>query len=145
MRIDKKIIGMCFVVFTINIFSLARGEENKTKIILNDGISLASEGKNQEALQKLQEYVSQNDKDVSGYLALGSVALEAEEYKIAQTSLEKAVVLDPKSIPSLYGLAMLYEKIEKNEKARQTWQTVQQLTEDPHVKEVAQRHLERLR
>ncbi|MBI4395488.1 MAG: tetratricopeptide repeat protein [Elusimicrobia bacterium] len=113
--------------------------------LLKQGIRLANEAKYDQALEKLRAAVSRKESDASAHVALGMVSLQLKNYDEARKALEKASELDPASPTAHYGLAMLYEKFNEGERARASWKKFIEASNDPKLREMAERHLDRLK
>jgi len=108
---------------------------------MQSGISLANEGKYEQALDILRKVVGKSPDSANAQLALGMVALQAKNYDEALGSLEKAVELEPDSPSANYGLAMIYEHKGRVGDACNIWKQFIGLVEDQNLKDMADRHL----
>lgn len=139
--------GAVFSVFAALMMcggGLLQGGEGSSQDLLRQGIRLANERKHDEALEKLRAAVSLDAGNTSAYLALGMVALQAQNYQEARRALERAAELQPSSLSAFYGLGMIYEKFREPDKARAAWRKFIGLSQEPELREMAQRHLDRL-
>ncbi|MBK8575382.1 MAG: tetratricopeptide repeat protein [Elusimicrobia bacterium] len=112
--------------------------------LMKEGLELAKEGKNELALQTLQQATEADSANAAAYTALGMVALQSQRFDLAQPALERAIAIDPKSQTALYSLGMLYEKLKRYPEARYAWQRFLNLSPSADLADLARRHLERL-
>lgn len=108
------------------------------------GLKYANAGKIDEALQILNEDVVENP-TAERYLALGIVYLQKGDYDAAMQNLIEAVKLKPSSAPARYSLAMLYEKNKMYSEAILEWQSFLTLTPSKELKNLARKHIEKLK
>ena len=131
------IVFLCYALIG---FTLIGAQEPDLKRAL----SLVNEGKTNEAIRILHQEVEKDSNTADVHLALGVAYLEGGDYDSAKGSLERALQLDPSSVPVHYTLAMLYEKEQKYAKSVQEWGKVLQLTDDSDLKELADKHIRQL-
>lgn len=112
--------------------------------LLAEGARLAKEGKTALALQTLRQATEADPTSAAAQTALGMVAIQAQQYEVAQSALERAVAIDPKAQTALYSLAMLYEKLKRYPEARYAWQRFLNLSPSADLADMARRHLDRL-
>lgn len=111
---------------------------------LSNALALVNQGKINEAIAVLHKEIEKNPRGPESYLLLGVAYLEKNEYVLAKNHLEKALALNPNSIPGHYTLAMLYEKERSYLKAVSEWTKVYQLSEDKNLKELANKHIRQM-
>lgn len=111
---------------------------------LNNALALVNQGKIDQAIAVLHKEIEKNPQGPESYLLLGVAYLEKNEYVSAKNYLEKALTLNPDSIPAHYTLAMLYEKEKSYLKAISEWTKVYQLAGDKNLKELANKHVRQL-
>lgn len=112
--------------------------------LVREGLQQANEGKNNLALQTLRQATEADPTNAAAQTALGMVALQTQQFDVAQSALERAVTLDPKAQTALYSLAMLYEKLKRYSEARYAWQRFLNLGPSTDLATLARRHLDRL-
>ena len=112
--------------------------------LLKEGLRQANAGQLDRALATLRQAAAADTGDAAAQTALGLVALQRQQYGEAQTALERALALDPQSETALFSLGLLFEKQRQPAAARSAWQRLAAITRSPELREMAQRHLERL-
>jgi len=71
---------------------------------------LKREGKNDEAIAKLEELLKQDEKHVLAHLALSVLYGKAEKHDLAVTHAEKAVEIEPQDTFNWTALSTTYQK-----------------------------------
>ncbi len=112
--------------------------------LLKEGLRLANDGRLDQALATLRQAAAADSGDAAAQTALGLVALQRQQYAEAQAALERALSLDPQSETALFSLGLLFEKQRQPAAARSAWQRLASITRSSELREMAQRHLERL-
>lgn len=112
--------------------------------LLKEGLRQANAGQIDQALATLRQAAAADSGDAAAQTALGLVALQRQQYAEAQAALERALSLDPRSETALFALGLLFEKQRQPGAARSAWQRLAALTQSSDLREMAQRHLERL-
>jgi Flp pilus assembly protein TadD len=121
-----------------------RADTGPADDLVREGLRLSREGKANQALEKLRQAAALHNRHFSAHLALGMTALENQRYDEARTALVRAAELDASSAAPHYGLGLLHEKLGQWDKARQAWSKCAEQSQDPSLREMAQRHLDRL-
>jgi Tfp pilus assembly protein PilF len=132
------IVLLCYVALG---FSLIGAQETELK----KAMDMINQGRAAEAVPLLEQQSAKEPQSFDVQLALGMALLEAGNYDSAQGALERAVVLNPGSVPAHYTLAMLYESRRNTARAVEEWMKVQQLTGDQSLKDLAAKHLQQLK
>lgn len=112
--------------------------------LMRRGMAESRAGNTEQALVLLRSAVAAQPNFPPVLIALGAVALEARRFEEARAVLEQALQRAPSSEPALYNLAMVYEKLRDWDKARQAWRQLLSLSKTSEVRDMAQRHLDRL-
>ena len=71
---------------------------------------LKREGKNDEAITKLEELLKQDEKHVLAHLALSVLYGKANQHELAVTHAEKAVEIEPQDTFNWTALSTTYQK-----------------------------------
>jgi Tfp pilus assembly protein PilF len=71
---------------------------------------LKREGRNEEAIAKLEELLKQDDKHVLAHLALSVLYPKVEKHDLAVTHAEKAVEIEPEDTFNWTALSTTYQK-----------------------------------
>ncbi|MBI4052142.1 MAG: tetratricopeptide repeat protein [Elusimicrobia bacterium] len=84
------------------------------------------------------------------WMRLGLINRDLEEWDGALTAFRKAVEIDPKVVRAYYLIALICEKRMKEDpsyktQAIQAWENCLKFAEDSKIREVAQKHLRRLK
>ena len=77
------------------------------------------------------------------WVHLGHAWRQLKNLEESRRAFEKALALTPKNLRAQFMLALIYEKKELNAKAAAAWKACLD-SPDPHVREVAQKHLHHL-
>lgn len=83
-------------------------------------------------------------KDCELYVKLGFTYARLEQADDAQRAFEKAITLDPKKDIAYYMLGLIYEKKGMKERAIAAWKTCLDVSQDPRLRDTAERHLHHL-
>ena len=62
-----------------------------------------------QALVRVQQYVTANPNDANGHVILGAANLQSKNYSAAQAEFERAIQLDPKKVQAYLRLGKVYE------------------------------------
>jgi predicted Zn-dependent protease len=89
------------------------------------------QGNEAEAIKKLETLLQQYPDHAPSREALGELLMGAHQYTEAESNLEKAVRLDPKSVKGNYQLGLLLSRMGKNEESANQMEIAKSLrTED---------------
>lgn len=122
-------------------WAIARAASSDT---LQEGLRQANAGQWDQALSTLRQAAAADRGDAAAQTALGLAALQRQQYDEAQTALERALALDPQSETALFALGLLFEKQRQIPAARSAWQRLGAITRSSDLRDMAQRHLDRL-
>ncbi len=89
-----------------------------------------AEGKEQEAIKRLEETKKISPFDVGLAFQLGLTYYQAREYQKAKRELERAILLNPNYSNALYFLGLTYNKLGENDKAIEKFEEVAELNPD---------------
>jgi tetratricopeptide (TPR) repeat protein len=89
----------------------ARNEALKTAF--SEGAALSNAGKHDEAIAKFNEVLAQVPKCTECYVNIGSNYAQKKDYAQAETSLKKALEIDPNSVDAYNLLATIYNDQKK--------------------------------
>ena len=135
----KKIFLILFFLF-INVIAFCEQNTGGPQQTL----TLINEGKNDEAIAQIKQDLLQKE-TADKYILMAIAYIEEEKFSLAEESLNKAVSIQPKAVPAYYMLAMLYEKQKQLDKAIEKWENICKYTKNEKLKELAQKHLARLK
>ncbi|HNW45529.1 MAG TPA: tetratricopeptide repeat protein [Elusimicrobiales bacterium] len=82
--------------------------------------------------------------DIEIYMRLGYTYSRLEQADDAQRAFEGAVRLDPKKAGAHYMLGLIYEKKGLRDRAIAAWKACLENTQDPHMRDTAERHIHHL-
>jgi tetratricopeptide (TPR) repeat protein len=90
---------------------LYAADMNDRTLIVRDAMQLAHQGKHDEAIARLQEFIRQtNDADTASvHLHLGFIYSRLDQYENALREFSRTVELDPISPMAYYFMGMIYE------------------------------------
>lgn len=137
-KMKKLIISLLLISVTVYC-------EETAEDYFNRGLDFANKGKYDEAIANLKKALELSPKYAELHFNLGIVYANKKEYDNAIKELEDAININPDNIYSHYVLAMLYEKKKLNDRATEEWEKVLKLNPTKELKEVAEKHLKRLR
>ncbi|OGF48760.1 MAG: hypothetical protein A2231_13285 [Candidatus Firestonebacteria bacterium RIFOXYA2_FULL_40_8] len=135
----KKIILMLLVLPAVLLCA------ERAKETFKQGVELANQGKYDEAIVILKLVLEYGSLDADVHLNLAIVYANKKEYSEAIKEAELAAKAKPGSITTFYLLGMLYEKKNDNAKALSAWQRVLELNPREVMKELAEKHVNRLK
>jgi tetratricopeptide (TPR) repeat protein len=87
--------------------------------IIRIGLSLESELKHKDAIQKFSQAIILDPSRYEAYSALGDIYLKQKKYDLAIENYEKALTINPDLIKVLFNLAVSYNNLQKYDKALQ--------------------------
>ncbi|MFH1074256.1 MAG: tetratricopeptide repeat protein [Candidatus Firestonebacteria bacterium] len=121
--------------------------DNKAKAreTFKQGVELANKGKYDEAIVMLKLVLEYGSLDADVHLNLAIVYANKKQYDEAVKEAELAAKAKSDSLTTYYLLGMLYEKKNDNEKALSAWQRVLELKPRETMKELAEKHVQRLK
>jgi len=119
--------------------------EEKAKVTFKQGVELANSGKYDEAIVVLKLVLEYGSLDADTHLNLAIVYANKKDYDESIKEAEQAAKAKPDSITTWYLLGMLYEKKNNNDKALAAWQKVLQLNPRELMKELAEKHVKKLK
>ena len=128
-----------FLLISAAVFSQTPDESFKK------GVDCANKGKYDEAISEMKKALEASPLYAEYHLNLGVVYANKKEYDEAIKEGELAAKARPDSITTFYLLGMLYEKKNNNEKALASWQRVLELNPRETMKELAEKHVKRLK
>ncbi len=131
------IVALCHAVIG---FTIIRAEEP----VLKKALALVNEGRAEEAISMLNQDLRTSQATTETHLGLGVAYLQKGDLSAARLSLEQAISMRPDSVPAHYTLAMLFEKQRDFARAAIEWRKVLQHTDDPDLKDLANKHLQQL-
>ncbi len=143
----KKILGSVLVVFVLACFIRRAGFSQNTNYsddeLLKLGLRYAEANKSEEAIEILNEAVSENP-TARRFMALGVVYLQKGDYDNAYTNLSQAVSMEPDLPPARFFMALLYEKKGMPQDALSEWKKFLSIARKKHFREIAERHIAQL-
>lgn len=84
-------------------------------------------GDTEQARQEIDHYIAARPLDPDGYLNRGEIVLAQNDYLSAIADYEKALALDPASLPALTGLGYCHYQRGERDRARFYWERARQL------------------
>jgi len=137
----KKLSAFIFVMA----FSFAILAQEKPEDYFKKGLSFANEGRYDEAIELMKKAIELKPKYAESHLHLGVVYANKKQYDEAIKELKLAEIDKPESVTVHWLLAMLYDKKQQKDKALAEWQKVLDLKPRDEMKEVAEKHIARLK
>lgn len=98
----------------------------------------------QKEASALETQIAANQNDCELYVKLGFTYARLEQADDAQRAFEKAITIDPKKDIAYYMLGLIYEKKGMKDKAITAWKTCLEVSQDPRLRDTAERHLHHL-
>ena len=92
----------------------------------------------------LEEQLKAAPADIELYMRLGFAYSRLEQADEAQRAFESAVALDAKKAGAHFMLGLIYEKKGLRDKALAAWKACLENTQDPRMRDTAQRHIHHL-
>lgn len=96
--------------------------DDETEKHFKRGVEYTNVEKYDKAIQEFTRVITSDKNYDSAYLALGVVYAHKKMDREAAELLKKAIELEPKERMAYFVLARVYEKLEENENAIQTWE-----------------------
>jgi tetratricopeptide (TPR) repeat protein len=124
------------------LWAVANPELAKTRF--QQGLAYERLGRLEEAYTELQLACNLEAANAQMALALGIVAGRLGRLEQSQRALEQSIAIDANSTASYYQLGLLYEKLGLTQRAADSWHRFRQLTQDPQLRDIAQKHINTL-
>jgi len=86
------------------------------------GLSYLGRKQSQQGLQAVEGFLHKKDRWAAGQQVLGEVALEANNFNVAEKAFLNELEVDPKSTSAIYGLGEVYLRRGQRDLARQTFE-----------------------
>lgn len=139
----RAIVGLLAIVLaTASAWAAEPAEKAKQHYL--QGLAYERLGRLPQAYTELQLASTLVPADVQTSVALGIVATRLGRYEVAQRALEASIAADANSVASYFHLALLYELKDQPDRAGDAWHRFAALTQDPVLKSMAQKHIQRL-
>ncbi len=113
--------------------------------LFREGVRLSRQGEYQKASRIFREVLDKDYSFTDAHLALGVALINMKRTGEAFYHIRKATELDSENTRALFILARLYEKNEETARAIETWERFLSLNPGRRHKNIAERHLNRLR
>lgn len=126
----------------IPVLHAEEGAASAARKNFQSGLAYERLGRLDEAYTQLQVAANLDPESAEVALALGIVATRLQLWDEALRALEKSIMIDANSCASYFQLAFLYEKKGLKDRATESWQRFYQLTTDPALKTMAQKHID---
>lgn len=133
------------VVMSFIIASPAPARDEEARRCLRQGIRHTNQENLDEAIAELNKSLASNPEDASTYLALGIAYVNKRMEREAVPFLEKSIELEPERATAYFLLARIYESHDENQKAIRMWEEFLTLNPGARHREIAEKHLRRLR
>lgn len=137
----NKILSVLALLF----FSAVMFAQEKPETYFMEGLKLANESKYDEAIEKLKKAIELKPKYAESHLHLSVVYANKKNYDAAIKEVELAIADKANSVTAHFLYAVLCEKKQLNAKAVEEWQKILDLRPKPEMKELAEKHLKKLK
>ena len=125
----KKSIIMLAVLATVSGLALyVRATE--VKDALHDAVEMAEHGKTAEAVNAIQQIITQNPQSKEAHVSLGLVYFWDKQYGNALAEFNKTLSIQKDNPMALYFVGMIYEALGQKQQALAAWQNYLAVSEN---------------
>lgn len=147
----KKRAGLFALALVL--FSVSGAAPAKHSPVVRDAMSLAREGKYEEAINGLKQVLIQSPNDMEARIALGLMYYKAKQYDNSLNEFGAVMLMDPNNAMAYYFTAMIYEQQAKSssvslpstkvlkQKALDSWRSYLRVAEGSGDPDASRRHI----